>query len=121
MILFIEYFFSLWYNIYTKGIDIMNLEDEFKYLVGGYFGVREMDNYDLKVYVLEDIENYIRDYIANNPIDNFNYKEEANKICDEMSIKTKLQDSLLVLNKINAPMELVFLIKARLEEMKKIE
>lgn len=97
----------------------MNLEDEFKYLVGGYFGVREMDNYDLKVYVLKDIENYIRDYIANNPIDNFNYKEEANKICDEMPIKTKLQDSLLVLNKINAPMELVFLIKARLEEMKK--
>ena len=36
-----------------------------------------------------------------------------------MPIKTKLQDSLLVLNKINAPMELVFLIKARLEEMKK--
>ena len=39
----------------------MNLEDEFNYLVGGYFGVREMDNYDLKVYVLEDIENYINE------------------------------------------------------------
>lgn len=96
----------------------MDLKDEFKYLVGGYFGIREMDNYDLKVYVLKDIEDYIRDYIKINPIDNFNYKKEAEKICDEMSLKTKLQDSLLVLNKIDAPMELVFLVKSRLEEMK---
>ena len=97
----------------------MTLEDEFKYLVGGYFGVREMDNYDLKVYVLEDIENYIRDFIEINPIDDYDYKSEAIKINDTMSLKTKLQDSLIVLNKINAPMELIFLIKVRLEEMKK--
>ncbi len=97
----------------------MDLRDEFKYLVGGYFGVREMDNYDLKVYILKDIEDYIRDFIEINPIDNFNYKEEAEKISDEMPLKTKLQDSLLVLNKIDAPMELIFLVKARLEEMKK--
>ncbi len=97
----------------------MTLEDEFKYLVGGYFGVREMDNYDLKVYVLEDIENYIRDFIEINPIDDYDYKSEAIKINDTMSLKTKLQDSLIVLNKINAPMELIFLVKARLEEMKK--
>lgn len=96
----------------------MDLKDEFKYLVGGYFGIREMDNYDLKVYVLKDIEDYIRDYIKVNPIANFNYKEEAEKICDEMPLKTKLQDSLLVLNKIDAPMELVFLVKSRLKEMK---
>lgn len=97
----------------------MTLEDEFKYLVGGYFGVREMDNYDLKVYVLEDIENYIRYFIEINPIDDYDYKSEAIKINDTMSLKTKLQDSLIVLNKINAPMELIFLVKARLEEMKK--
>ena len=27
----------------------MTLQDEFKYLVGGYYGVAEMDEYDLKV------------------------------------------------------------------------
>lgn len=96
----------------------MILEDEFKYLVGGYYGVREMDEYDLKVYILKDIENYIKNFIETNPIENFNYKEEAEKINDELSLKTKLQDSLIVLNKIDAPMELIFMIKQRLESMK---
>ena len=48
----------------------VTLKDEFKYLVGGYYGVMEMDEYDLKVYVLKDIENYIRDFIKENPISN---------------------------------------------------
>lgn len=95
----------------------MKLEDEFKYLVGGYFGIREMDNYDLKVYILKDIEDYIRNFIETNPIESFNYKEEAEKINDYMSLRTKLQDSLLVLNKIDAPMELVFMVKQRLKDM----
>lgn len=98
----------------------MELKDEFKYLVGGYFGIREMDTYDLKVYILKDIENYIKNYIETNPIDNFDYKKAADKIDNEMPLKTKLQDSLLVLNKINAPMELVLLVKLRLEEMKEV-
>lgn len=96
----------------------MDLKDEFKYLVGAYFGVREMDEYDLKVYVLSDIEKYIKDFIETNPITDFDYKKEAEKINDTMSLKTKLQDSLLVLNKMNASMELIFLIKKRLEKMK---
>ena len=30
----------------------MDLRDQFRYLVGGYFGVEYVDEYDLKVYVL---------------------------------------------------------------------
>lgn len=30
----------------------MDLKDQFKYLVGGYYGIMYMDNYDLKVYIL---------------------------------------------------------------------
>ena len=30
----------------------MSLEDQFRYLVGAYYGVMEMDEYDLKVYIL---------------------------------------------------------------------
>lgn len=95
----------------------MDLKDQFKYLVGGYYGITYMDEYPLKVYVLKDIENYIKDFIEINPIDNFNYKEEAKKYEEELSEITKLQDALLVLNKINASMELVLLVKKRLKKL----
>ena len=44
------------------------LVNQFKYLVGGYYGVSLMDEYSVKEYVLQDIENYIRDFIEVNPI-----------------------------------------------------
>ena len=53
----------------------MELEDQFRYLVGGYYGVNLMDEYPLKEYILKDIENYVKDYVKENPIDNFNYLE----------------------------------------------
>lgn len=96
----------------------MSLEDQYRYLVGAYYGVIEMDEYDLKVYVLKDIENYIKDFVEIYPIDNFDYRKEAQKIEDEVALKTKLQDALLVLNKINGPIELSLMIKKRLKEIK---
>lgn len=99
----------------------MNLEDTFKYLVGAYYGVSEMDNYDLKEYVLKDIEEYIKSFVKDNPIENFNYQEEASKIDDELSLKTKLQDCLLVLPKVNASMELILLVKERIKEIREQE
>ena len=35
------------------------LINQFRYLVGGYYGVSLMDEYDLKEFMLKDIENYI--------------------------------------------------------------
>ncbi len=99
----------------------MNIKDTFKYLVGAYYGIREMDNYELKEYVLKDIENYIRDFVKDNYIENFDYEKEARIIDDEMELKTKLQDSLIVLPKVNASMELVLLVKARLKELREEE
>ena len=96
----------------------MSQEDQYRYLFSAYYGVIEMDEYDLKVYVLKDLENYIKDFIDVYPIDNFDYRKEAQKIEDEVSLKTKLQDALLVLNKINGPIELSLLIKKRLKEIK---
>ena len=96
----------------------MSLEDQFKYLVGAYYGVIEMDEYDLKVYVLKDIENYIKDFLEVSPIENFDYKKEASKIEENTPLKTKLQDALLVLNKINGPIELTLLIKKIIKEIK---
>ena len=96
----------------------MTLEDTFRYLVGGYYGVNLIDEYPLKEYILKDIENYIRDFVNQNPIDNFNYEEEALLIKDKVSDKRKLQDALLVLNLMKEPMELVFLVKEKLKKYK---
>lgn len=94
----------------------MDLKDQFRYLVGGYYGVGLMDEYPLKEYVQKDIENYIRDFIEINPIDDFDYRAEALLVKEKVSDKVKLQDALLVLNKINASMDLVFMVKARLKK-----
>ena len=93
----------------------MDLKDQFRYLVCGYFGIKSMDEYGLKEYVLKDIENYIRDFIEVNPIEDFDYLKEAEFIQDKVPNKNKLQDSLLVLNKVHAPMDLVLLVKQRLK------
>ena len=96
----------------------MELEDQFRYLVGGYYGVYLMDEYSLKEYVLKDIEEYIRNFVEVNPIDNFNYEEEANLVKEKLTNKEKLQDALLVLNRINGPMDLIFQIKSKLKKYK---
>lgn len=96
----------------------MTLEDNFKLLVSGYYGVYEMDEYALKTYILKELENYIKDFITQYPLPNYDYKKVAAEI-EKSPLKTKLQDSLLVLNKIKAPLELTLLIRNRLNEMKK--
>lgn len=93
------------------------LKDQFKYLVGGYFGIREIDEYELKVYILKEVEDYITGFVLKNPIANFNYRQEALQIEENMSLKTKLQDALIVLHKINAPMEIIFIVKSRLKSI----
>ena len=95
----------------------MSREDEFKILVGGYFGIEEMDEYKLKVYVLKEIEEYLRKFVLENPIENYKYEKEAEKIKESLSLKRKLQDSLLVLRKINGPLDLILLIKNKMNEL----
>ncbi len=95
----------------------MKLENQFRYLVGGYYGVSLMDEYSLKEFVMDDIKKYIIDFIEVNPIKDYDYKKEANDIKDNVSERVKLQDALLVLNKINGPMDLVFLIKKKLKKL----
>lgn len=99
----------------------MKLEDQFRLLVGGYYGVTYLDEYDLKVYILKDIENYIRDFLEINPINNYDYLAEANKVEEELSLKTKMQDALIVLHKIKAPMEVVLLVKRKIKVLEDIE
>ena len=95
----------------------MELKDQFRCLVGGYFGIRDTDEYELKVYLLKEIEEYIKDFIEVNPIKNYDYLKEALKIEKELSDITKLQDALIVLYKINAPVEVTLLVKKKLKKL----
>ena len=97
----------------------MNIENTYRYMISGYFGVREMDTYDLKEYVLKDIKDYIEEYIKQNPSSNFDMEKEIDKIKDETPLKTKLQDALIVLNEMdNAPIDLKLQISQRLKSLK---
>ena len=94
------------------------MEEKINYynlIVSAYYGVSEMDSYSLKEYVLIDIKKYLDNYIKNNPY-NYSYDDALNKIKME-SLKTKLQDSLIVLNEIGGYQELVLMIKQRIKEI----
>ncbi len=94
-----------------------DLVDQYRYLVGGYYGMLMIDEYPLKEYVAYDIKNYIENFVKINPITNFNYKNEADYIKDKMTDRVKLQDLLIVLHKINADMEVEFMVKSKLREL----
>jgi len=94
----------------------MTIEDEYKLLVSAYYGVKYLDEYELKEYLLNDIKALIKDYIFNNKIDDYKTKEE--KYRKEISKRTKLQDALLVVQNMNAPLEVVLLLRKRLKEEK---
>lgn len=99
----------------------MNLENKYKSLVSAYYGIMLMDEYDLKVYVLKDIENYINNFININPIDNFNFKQEFTKYERELSDKVKLQDALQLMQEMDQPLELLLLIKNKIRQLDKQE
>lgn len=94
----------------------MDLIDQLRYLIGGYYGVSLMDEYSLKEFVLKDIDNYISDFREINSISDEVYIKENEDVKEHVSDRVKLQDALLVLNKINGSMDLVFLIKNRLKK-----
>lgn len=95
----------------------MSLEDQYRLYVEAYYAVMEMDEYDLKIYTLKEIEELINNF--KNEYDlNIDYKKENEYIKDNVSLKTKLQSSLIILNQINAPIELILLVKKRLKELK---
>ena len=94
------------------------LIDQFKTYVGAYYGVNSMDEYDLKVYVLKEIEQDIKNFIIINELDKKECLLLAKEVEDNVSLKTKLQDSLLILYKMNDYMELIFMIKSKLKKLK---
>ena len=99
----------------------MDIKDTFRYMVGAYYGIQEMDTYELKEYVLKDIENYIKEFVDEYKEKEISFQKEAELVKEEVSLKTKLQDSLLILPKVKAPMELILLVKARIKQIREEE
>ena len=95
----------------------MKLEDEYRTLVGAYYGVREMDEHELRIFILKDIEDYIKSFIEINPIPNFNYEKEAEEVNKNLSLKRKLQDALRVLPKVDAPLEFILLVQKAIRKI----
>lgn len=96
----------------------MNEQDTFKCYIEGYYGIRSLDEYNLKEYVLKDIEEHIRNFVKTKHIPNYNYYEIAEGIDKNISLIQKLQSSLIVLREIESPIELNLLIKRKITELK---
>lgn len=91
---------------------MIDLRDRLNLLVEAYYGMMEMDEYELKVYEAKKIKDEINNFVKEYNINDFDYEY----VKDNISLRTKLQSLLIVLNKNNGPMELILLIKKRLKE-----
>ena len=88
------------------------LEEKLNLLIEAYYGLLEMDEYELKEYELKRLKDEIDNFINEYNINNFDFESVKNNI----SLRTKLQSLLIVLNKNNRPLELILLVKRRLKD-----
>ena len=92
---------------------MITLEERLNLLVEAYYGLLEMDEYDLKEFELKKLKDEINNFIKEYNLNNFDFEYVKNNI----SLKTKLQSLLIVLNENNGPLELILLIKRRLKDI----
>lgn len=97
----------------------MEFDDPYKYMISGYFGVELLDEYKDKQYLLKDIREYIDAYLEDNRIPNVDYEAIKNEIERNNTDIDKLQDALLLLNDMNAPMEASITIRQKISELKR--
>lgn len=93
----------------------MTLLNIYRYLVGAYYGMYEL-SYDVREYVLKDIETYIKEFIIANPSD-IDYYKEAMDVRDNVPLRVKLQDLLIVTQKMQLSTDLMLLVKKTLKEL----
>lgn len=92
--------------------------DEIKYMISGYLGVQTLDQYVKKVYLLKDMKDYIYEVVESNEIDGFDFEQLKDELRD-IPLVEKLQDALIILNEMNAPMDIILLIKPMIKDMKR--
>lgn len=95
----------------------MKYDDRIKYMISGYFGIKKMDEYQRKIFVLKDVEKHILDYLKYNKVEGFDYYALKDEL-EKTSLKEQLQDSLILLNEMNGPIDLILMIKLKVKELK---
>ncbi len=95
----------------------MELLDVYKYMIGGYYGVSLIDEFDLKVYVLKEIENYISDWLKENDLGDVDIEKINEEVLENKSEVEKLQDAMLVLHQIDGPLDLILIINQRIMKL----
>lgn len=95
-----------------------SLEEKYKTMFGAYLGMTLMDEYDLKPYILNDIEKYIKDFIKEYPLPNFNYQEFMMMVDKEESNIVKLQDLQRIGIVLEFDTELKYIIKQKIKEIR---
>ena len=93
----------------------MNTYNELKMLYGAYIGVSSMDNYKTKEYTLKKIDDEIKSFIDKN---NMYYHDEVLAEAKKQTLITDLQDSLIILKRIDESLELSLLIKEKIRNLK---
>ena len=97
----------------------MEFDDPYKYMISGYYGIELLDEYKDKQYLLKDIREYINNYLEDNRVPNFNYEQLNREIESKNSEIDKLQDALILLNDMNAPMEVSIIIRQKISDLKR--
>ena len=94
-----------------------SLEDKYKTMFGAYLGIMLLDEYPLKEYVMQNIKEYINNFIESYPIDNFNYDEFLMYVDKEESDIVKLQDLLRIGVILKFNIDLKYIIKKKIKEL----
>ena len=97
----------------------MQFDDPYKYMISGYYGIELLDEYKDKLYLLKDVKKYINNYLEDNKIPDFDYDKLNRDIETNTSEIDKLQDALILLNDMNAPMEASIIIRQKISDLKK--
>ena len=96
----------------------MDTHDQYKLLIGAYYGVKSLDEYALKEYLLNDIRKLIDGFKKEHSNSELNFDELESEFEKTLSKRTKLQDALIVLHDMDASMEAILLIRAKIKEEK---
>lgn len=95
----------------------MDIYDEYKCLVESYYGIMSLDEYELKEYELKKIKKIMDDYSEVNKISNEDCKNIVDNVKDNSTLKRNLQSCLITYGSIEAPMDLILVIKNKLKSL----
>jgi hypothetical protein len=93
-------------------------DDNIKYMVSGYLGIKSLDEYERKVYILRDARKFIDSYVEDSDFEDFVFDKYCDFIDKEYTYLEHLQDALLLINAMNGPVDLILLIKPKIARLK---